>query len=117
MSRWFRFILAILVGLLLGALYGWLVNPVEYVDTAPDSLRVDYKADYVLMVAESFRADGDLSLAQRRLTILGNDPPVEIVRKALLSAEPHYADSDVALIRALRDALLAGSATQEDQAP
>ena len=117
MSRWFRFILAILVGILLGALYGWLVNPVEYVDTAPDSLREDYKADYVLMVAESFRADGDLSLAQRRLLALGDDPPVEMVRKALLSAEPHYADNDVALIRALRDALQTMGPTKEEQAP
>lgn len=105
MSRWFRFILAILVGTLLGALYGWLVSPVEYVDTAPDSLKEDYKADYVLMVAESYHADGDLSLAQQRLSVLGNDPPVEIVRKALLSAERHYIDNDVALMRALRDAL------------
>jgi hypothetical protein len=117
MARWFRFLLAILVGLLLGALYGWLVNPVEYVDTAPDSLRVDYKADYVLMVAESFHADGNLPLAEQRLAALGKNPPAEIVRKALLSAEPHYSDADVALIRSLRDALQGGNPAQEGQAP
>lgn len=117
MARWFRFVLAILVGLLIGALYGWLVNPVEYVDTAPDSLRVDYKADYVLMVAESYHADDNLPLAEQRLAVLGKDPPIEIVRKALLSAEPHYSDADVALIRELRDALAGENAAQGAQAP
>jgi hypothetical protein len=105
MSRWFRFILAILVGALLGALYGWLVNPVEYVNTAPDALRIDYKANYVLMVAEAYQADEDLDLAAFRLAYLGDGPPVEIVNKTLLSAESHYRDSDVSLMRALREAL------------
>lgn len=105
MGRWFRFILAILVGAVLGALYGWLLNPVEYVDTAPRSLQLDYKANYVLMVAEAFQADHDLALAADRLALLGSDPPVEIVQKALLSAEPHYSDSDISQMRALRDAL------------
>ena len=48
-SRWILFIFAILVGAGLGLLYGWVINPVDYVDTTPDTLRIDYKTDYVLM--------------------------------------------------------------------
>ena len=57
--------------LLPGLFYGWVVNPVEYVDIAPESLRVDYKTDYVLMVAEAYQVDHDLGLAVRRLALPG----------------------------------------------
>ena len=37
--------------------YGWVVNPVEYIDIAPESPRVDYKTDYVLMTAEAYNVN------------------------------------------------------------
>ena len=117
MSRWFRFILAIMVGVVLGALYGWLVSPVKYVETAPDSLKVDYKTDYVLMVAEAYHGDADLSLAVHRLALLGKDDPAEIVQDALVFAEAHYTEADIAQIRALSDALEAQTPTIEGRAP
>jgi len=39
MARWIRFFLAIAVGIAGGLFYGWWVNPVEYVNTSPDTLR------------------------------------------------------------------------------
>jgi hypothetical protein len=102
MSRWIRFILAILIGAAAGLFYGWVVNPVEYVDTTPDTLRIDYQSDYVLMVAESYSNEGELALAVRRLALLGASPPSETVHKALLFAErEEYIDSDIVLIRTL----------------
>ncbi len=102
MSRWIRFLIAILIGAGLGMYYGWAINPVEYVDTTPDSLRVDYKSDYVLMVAETYQVEGDLALAVRRLAMLGSDPPTDTVRQALRFAESQgYTDADVGLMRAL----------------
>jgi hypothetical protein len=115
--RWIRFMIAILIGAVLGALYGWLVNPVEYVDTTPDLLRVDYQSDYVLMVAETYQADQDLSLAAQRLALLGDDPPGEIVHQAILFAEPRYTDADVALMRSLSDALQTWIPALETEAP
>jgi hypothetical protein len=117
MSRWFRFILAIMVGAVLGALYGWLVSPVEFVETAPDSLNVDYKTDYVLMVAEAYSVEPDLSLSIRRLALLGEDSPMEIVRQALLFAESHYTETDIARIRSLSEALQTQTPTQESSSP
>lgn len=102
MARWVRFIFAILVGIALGLLYGWLINPVEYVDTTPDTLRIDYQSDYVLMVAEIYSVEGDIARAVRRLALLGNDPPHEIAHRALLFAEREgYIDSDIELISTL----------------
>ncbi|MBN2388906.1 MAG: hypothetical protein JXB85_17965 [Anaerolineales bacterium] len=102
MNRWIKFLLAILVGLTLGLVYGWAVSPVEYVDTSPDTLREDYRADYVLMVAEIHHHDHDLDQAARRLAMLGSQPPVQVAAAALdygLSAG--YPPLDIALLQEL----------------
>lgn len=117
MSRWVKFFIAIAVGIAAGLGYGWFVNPVDYVNTTPDTLKIDYKTDYVLMVAEAYQIEGDLSLAARRLALLGNAAPQEIVRQAILFAEVHYADSDLALMRALEQALQGYQATLGTAAP
>ena len=118
MSRWIFFLLAIAFGVVLGLLYGWVVTPVEYVDTTPDTLRRDYKSDYVLMVAEAYKAEGDLGTALRRLALLGNHPPGDIVREATLFAESQgYSDLDVNLLRLLSTALESGAASPETPAP
>src|SRR4030042_4747736 len=98
MSRWIRFLIAIIVGIGLGLIYGWLINPVEYVDTSPDTLRIDYKTDYVLMVAESFHREADLALVAYRLALLGDTPPVEMVQLAILFAQKAgYNQADIDL--------------------
>jgi hypothetical protein len=101
-ARWVRFLLAVIIGAAGGMFYGWVVNPVSYVDTTPDSLRVDYKTDYVLMTAEAYSLEDDLPQAVRRLALLGEQPPLETVRQALIFAEGHgYMDPDLATMRRL----------------
>lgn len=119
MSRWIRFLLAIFVGVMAGLFYGWFLSPVEYVDTAPDSMRIDYKSDYVLMVAEAFSVEKDPVSAARRLTQLGPKTPTEITREAIRFAESQgYTDADVALMRNLANALEAVSPPPvQEQAP
>ncbi len=91
-----------IVGIALGLLYGWIINPVKFVDTPPSSLRADYRADYVLMVAESFHATKDVDFARRQLAILGTDPPATICAHALQTArQVGYSDQDQALIQEL----------------
>jgi hypothetical protein len=51
MPRWIPVLIAALSGLALGLVYGWRINPVQYTDITPDVLRIDYRSDYVLMVA------------------------------------------------------------------
>lgn len=102
MSRWFLFLIVVLLGGVLGLLYGWVVNPVEYVDTTPDSLRADYKSDYVLMVAEAYHIEGDLAQAARRLAILGGTNLTENVREAMVFAsQAGYANTDLELMTRL----------------
>lgn len=108
MRRWFFFFFSITIGVGLGLYYGWVINPVKYVDISPAALREDFRTDYVLMVAEAFQFDSDLELAVRRLAILGETPPGEIVRQAMIfAAKAPYAESDQILLSQLASALQA----------
>jgi hypothetical protein len=75
------------VGVVIGLVYGWMINPVTYVNTTPDNLRSDYKADYVLMVAEIFQAEQNLPMAERRLELLGDDAALRQVQRAIVTAQ------------------------------
>ena len=104
--------MVVAVGIGLGLFYGWVIDPVKYVDTTPDSLRIDFKSDYVLMVAEAYNSDRDLGLAVSRLGLLGTKAPTDLVQQAVLFAldkdsqgKQHYIDADVALMQALLQAL------------
>jgi hypothetical protein len=118
MGRWIRFLIAIAVGAGGGMLYGWVLNPVEYVDTAPDSLRFDYRADYVLMVAEAYQVENSLGLASRRLALLGSDPPYDIASQALADAtQIGYPSVDLSLMQTLVQDLQTWNPSQEIPLP
>lgn len=114
-----RFFIAIAIGAAAGMLYGWVINPVEYVDTAPASLRFDYKTDYILMTAEAYRVENDIELAVRRLALLGGESPSETVNQAILlaSSELAYPPNDLVQMQTLAQALLAWEASQEMPLP
>ncbi len=74
-----NFIAGIVIGVALGLLYSWQVDPVKYTDTAPDSLHADHKTDYVVMIAQAYVADGNLELARTRLATLNLSNPGQYV--------------------------------------
>ena len=109
-SRWVLIVLALLTGIALGLAYGWIVDPVDYFDLTPDTLSADYKADYVLMVAEAYRTEQDPGLAARRLAVFGSQSPSAIAASGLKYARAlRFADTDVVLIQELVTALQAWS--------
>ncbi|MBW8012564.1 MAG: hypothetical protein FVQ83_15220 [Chloroflexi bacterium] len=117
-SRQIYFILALLAGLGVGLLYGWVVSPVEFIDTTTDTLRVDYKTDYVLMVAEAYASEADPSLAVLRLASLGGASASESVQDAITyAAEVGYSAQDIVLLRELDDALRNWNTTLEFSEP
>ena len=86
--------------------YGWLVSPVTYIDTSPDTLRIDYKTDYVLMVAEAYTTERDLDTAVRRLASLGNRTPAAMVMNAIQFAqEQGYTQADIQRMQDLLTAI------------
>ena len=112
-TRWIAIVLALLAGAGLGLAYGWYVDPVDFFDLPPDSLREDFKTDYVLMIAEAYRAEQDPGLAARRLAVFGSQSPSAIAASGLAYARANrYPDSDIALIQELVTAMQAWSGIQ-----
>ncbi len=68
-------ITGIVIGIVLGLVYAWLISPVEYVDTTPESLRPDLKEYYQVMIARAFQSTGDLQRARARLDYLAIEDP------------------------------------------
>ena len=75
MSKIFRVVgwiaLGLLIGAVLGLVIGWVVWPIEYVEADPTVLEDSYFDDYVLMIASAYSLDEDLNIARRRLSSLG----------------------------------------------
>ena len=108
MPRWLYSVIAIAIGIGLGLFYGWEINPVQFVDTTPASMRADYRADYVLMIAEAFHADQNTDLAIRRLAVLGSNSPADIAAQALQTAQKiGYSTEDISVLQELTRALQA----------
>ena len=106
MTRWIRFLIILIVGVGLGVLYGRVINPVEYVDTTTESLRMDYKTDYVLMVAEVYHTDQDLRWAMNRLALLGCATPQACTEAAVdFAFQSGYTSQDLSLLEDLSSAL------------
>ena len=118
MPRWLLPLLALIIGISLGLVYGWVISPVQYIDTTPDTLRADYRADYVLMVAEAYQSEQDGNLAVRRLAILGSEPPGEIASQAIAQArKAGFAESDISLIQKLTTAMQAWQPASDGKTP
>jgi len=109
-NRWIFILLALILGAGIGLAYGWYVDPVDFFDLTPDTLRPDYKADYVLMAAEAYKAEQDSGLAARRLAIFGTKSPSAIAADGLAYARANgFSDADVTLMQELVTALQAWS--------
>jgi hypothetical protein len=106
--RWLFFALSIIVGLGLGLYFGWVISPVEYVDTSPSTLRADFRTDYTLMVAETYQHDHNIASAAHHLAILGNESPTQIAISAHnFAVLNNFDQADVALLQTLSLALKA----------
>jgi hypothetical protein len=70
-AGWF-YIAALCAGSALGLLYSWVLSPVRYVDTSPDTLRADFKDRFRTAIASAYAATGNLARAGTRLGLLGD---------------------------------------------
>jgi hypothetical protein len=74
-NGWLPLVFGLAIGLTSGLFYSWVINPIEYIDTAPASLREDFKSDYLTLVASAYASTGDLARAKARLVILLDPDP------------------------------------------
>lgn len=101
-------------GIGIGLLIGWIVAPVEYIDTDMSYLHAAYKDDFVLMTSEAYALDGDLDAAHARLALLQLPDPAmavaDLAEKAISQNQPlsniRALATLAAVLGAQRDALL-----------
>jgi len=104
--RLFFFFLSIVVGAGIGLVIAWGVNPAPLRESPLSALRSDYRTDLILMVAETYQADGDLIAAAARLAPLGEESPARAVQLAILSARDlGYNARDIEMLAKLSQAL------------
>jgi hypothetical protein len=115
-SLWF--LLSIALGVGAGLVYGWAIHPIQSRNASLPYLSADYKADYVLMVAEVYSSEQDPGLAVHRLTLLNDAPAVRTVQEAIISAgQLNYSAADVELLVRLAQGLSQKPAAVRTPAP
>jgi len=75
----------LLAGLTIGLIYGYVINPVEWVDAPMELARNDLKEDYMRMAIDSYKLYMDPAQAYNRWQELGDSAP-DILSK--ISASP-----------------------------
>jgi hypothetical protein len=116
MKRLLLGLLGLATGLGLALRYTWVVSPVQYIDTAPNSLRADYRSAYAQLAARAYAVDGDLGRARTRLSLLGMSDPAKGVatfaqQAAAAGADPAGAHALAALASALAGTPMTTAAT------
>lgn len=95
----------VLIGIVLGLLYAWVISPVKYTGIDPAALDDSHKDAYRRTIALAYQANGSLDRAQQRLALLNeqdstrilaaqaqrmlaeNNPPEEARAVAILAAD------------------------------
>jgi len=93
-SNLIKVAIAAILGIVLGLIYGWVIDPIEYTDVPPNILREDYRADYVLMIAEAYQNEIDSDTAARRLAVFGGESPALITSSTLEYAKQNNFTED-----------------------
>ena len=77
-------LLALIVGIVLGVFYAWVISPVEWVNGEVNQLRRDLRVEYLKMTIDSFALNEDVGLAIKRYDSLGSDK-AEILAEVMRS--------------------------------
>ncbi|MCC7117006.1 MAG: hypothetical protein IT310_00655 [Anaerolineales bacterium] len=105
-ANFIKISVAVILGVALGILYGWVIDPVQFTDLTPNLLREDYRADYVLMIAEAYHSEINADLAARRLGVLTSEAPAILVSQTLEYAQSNrFSQSEIEGLQELLSAM------------
>lgn len=68
-------LVGLVLGLIGGLIYSWVISPVIFVDASPALLQDEYKSAYIELISQSYIATGDWETTQQRLATL-DDPEI-----------------------------------------
>ena len=81
------------LGLVLGLIWGYVIDPVKFVDATPSYLRTDLQEDYLRMAIDSYRVNPDPAKAVDRYKALGLENAKQAFEK--IQANPQKIDPAV----------------------
>jgi hypothetical protein len=94
----------LVIGIVIGLGYAWLISPVQYVDTDPVSLAAPYKDEYRRLIALAYAADHNLGRARERLALVDTGDPVQVLasqaQRMLAENQPPQEARPLALLAA-----------------
>lgn len=98
-------IMGLAVGFGIGVGIGWGV-PINVPQTSPAALDPMWQADYILMTAQAYSLDGDLTTAQQRLQDLGyTDPGSMVAQRGQQAIAENLPPEDIGRLARLAAAL------------
>jgi hypothetical protein len=74
-----KILVAGITGFLLGLMWAWVIQPVQWVNATPEVLRSDLKEDYLRMAIDSFYVNRNQDLAVQHFRALGKKGPEILV--------------------------------------
>jgi hypothetical protein len=77
--KWVLPLVAAIIGVAIGMVYAWVINPVQWVDGEPQQLRADLQEDYLRMAIDSHSVNRDAELALIRFGALGENGSLTLV--------------------------------------
>ena len=72
-------ITGLILGLVVGLGYAWLIQPLQYTQTSPVSLHADFKNSYRTLIALAYASNGDLVRARARLELLQDENVAQLL--------------------------------------
>ncbi len=70
-NKWVVGGIGLALGIMLGLVYAWLIQPVEWIDGTPVNMREDLRIDYLRMAIDSYSVNRNVDLAVERYQQLG----------------------------------------------
>lgn len=82
----------LVVGIGLGLLWGWVIQPVEWTDVQPITLASNYQEEYLRMAIDSFRVNANEEMAKNRFAELGENgfPLLQTIKSNPGSIDPNF---------------------------
>ena len=84
---WVVGIIGLVIGILLGVFYGWIINPVEWTDASVEDLRYDLQEEYMRMAIDSYQVNQNADLATKRYQDVGENAEAILMD---ITANPEY---------------------------
>jgi hypothetical protein len=98
-GNWYLFT-GLILGLILGVVYSWVISPISQVDTHPSLLRTDYKDIYRSLISRAYQTNNNLPRAEARLELMGDDEPALALAAQAQRFLAEGGDNEMAIILA-----------------